>query len=314
MLRKRVDIKKFNKVYLVHNHSAGKQSFFAGLQNNVMHLVDECTELYGPTRFEYSRIHTFREAQEVARKICAEKADWVIVAGGDGTLRAIAEVMIEENYMPYISVYPSGTVNLVAKELAQKTDVDQWMFHVSKGVTVPVWLGKANDRIFLTVAGIGVDSMVVDNVTPEEKKYLSTLAYVRQSGKVAGNEMLLHSWKYKFKVMIDNDGIWREASSVIVTKSRYYAGRFSLVNGGSLSNPALYVCLFKKNRCVDFLRYTALIAADMLSLDKTVEICKAKEVQIRCNVKNFAAELDGDSVVTSPLSISLLPTPLNFIS
>ena len=70
----------------------------------------------------------------------------------------------------------------------------------------------------------------------------------------------------------------------------------------------------KKNRCVDFLRYTALIAADMLSLDKTVEICKAKEVQIRCNVKNFAAELDGDSVATSPLSISLLPTPLNFIS
>ena len=137
---------------------------------------------------------------------------------------------------------------------------------------------------------------------------------MRQSGLVAGNEMLLHPWKYKFEVMIDGDGVWRAASSVIVTKSRYYAGRFSLVNGGSLSNPALYVILFKKDRCVDFLRYTALIAADMLSLDKSVEICKAQEVQIRCNVKNFAAELDGDSVATSPLSISLLPTPLNFIS
>ena len=92
---------------------------------------------------------------------------------------------------------------------------------------------------------------------------------MRQSGLVAGNEMLLHPWKYKFEVMIDGDGVWRAASSVIVTKSRYYAGRFSLVNGGSLSNPALYVILFKKDRCVDFLRYTALIAADMLSLDKS---------------------------------------------
>lgn len=314
MYRKKIDIREFKKVYLVHNYMAGKQNFFAGLQNNVMHLVDQCTEVYGPAQFEYSWVHTFREVQEVARKICDERADWVIVAGGDGTLRALAEVLIEQDYMPYISVYPSGTVNLVAKELAQKPDVGHWLLRVSKGLTTPVWLGKANDRIFLTVAGIGVDSMVVDSVTPQEKKYLSTLAYVRQSGKVAGNEMLLHPWKYKFEVMIDNDGQWRHASSVIVTKSRYYAGRFSLVNGGSLSNPTLYVCLFKKNRCVDFLRYTALIAADMLSLDKTVEICKAKEVQIRCNVKNFAAELDGDSVATSPLSISLLPTPLNFIS
>lgn len=155
---------------------------------------------------------------------------------------------------------------------------------------------------------------MVDKVTPKEKKYLSTLAYVRQSGKVVGSEMLLHNWKYRFQVMIDDDGVWHEASSAIVTKSRYYAGRFSLVNGGSLSNPVLHVCLFTKDRCVDFLRYTALIAADMLSLDKSVEIYPASRVEIRCNVKQFAAELDGDAVVTSPLSISLLPKALQFIS
>ena len=83
---------------------------------------------------------------------------------------------------------------------------------------------------------------------------------------------------------------------------------------GSLSNPVLHVCLFTKDRCVDFLRYTALIAADMLSLDKSVEIYPASRVEIRCNVKQFAAELDGDAVVTSPLSISLLPKALQFIS
>ena len=195
----------------------------------------------------------------------------------------------------------------------QRTDVHNWMYRVSKGVTTPVCLGKANDRIFLTVAGIGVDSLVVSQVTPKEKKYLSTLAYVRQGGMVA-NDMLRHNWKYSFEVMVDRDGTWHKASSVIVTKSRYYAGRFSLVNGGSLSNPTLYACLFTKERCVDFLRYTALIAADMLSLDKSVEIYPASHVDIRCNVKRFAAELDGDAVVTSPLSLDLLPQPLHFIS
>ena len=93
----------------------------------------------------------------------------IIIAGGDGTLRAISEVLVERDYMPYVSIYPAGTVNLVAKELAQKTDATSWLMRVEKGITAPVWLGKANDRIFLTVAGIGVDSLVVDMVTPKEK-------------------------------------------------------------------------------------------------------------------------------------------------
>lgn len=314
MLRHRVDIKSFRKVLLVHNHNAGKQSIFSGIHKNVDAIAKRMLQMYGPDRFQYVEVGTFAAAQAAGRRICDEQMDWVIVAGGDGTLRAITEVFAEKNYWPYVSIYPAGTVNLVAKELMLRTDVDNWMFQISKGMTLPVCLGKANNRIFLTVAGIGVDSMVVKQVTPQEKKYLSTLAYVRQSGKVVGNEMLFHNWKYKFQVMIDNDGIWREARSVIVTKSRYYAGRFSLVNGSSITNPTLHVCLFTKGKCVDFLRYTALIAADMLSLDKSVEIYPAKQVEIRCNVKKFAAELDGDAVVESPLSISLLPRPLQFIS
>ena len=45
-----------------------------------------------------------------------------------------------------------------------------------------------------------------------------------------------------------------------------------------------------------------------------MEIYPAQQVDIRCNVSKFAAELDGDAVVTSPLSIALLPKPLEFIS
>ena len=314
MLRHKVDIEGFERVLLVHNHNSGKQTFLSGIHSNVESIARQLMRMYGAERFQYVKVGTFAETQAVGKKICAEKIQWVIVAGGDGTLRALVEECVDQDYWPYVSIYPAGTVNLVAKELMQKTDVHNWMYRVSKGVTTPVCLGRANDRIFLTVAGIGVDSMVVQQVTPKEKKYLSTLAYVRQSGRVLGNEMLLHNWKYRFQVMINGDGVWHQASSVIVTKSRYYAGRFSLVNGGSLSNPTMHVCLFTKGRCVDFLRYTALIAADMLTLDKSVEIYPAQQVDIRCNVSKFAAELDGDAVVTSPLSIALLPKPLEFIS
>ena len=40
MFRKKVDIKSFKKVYLVHNHNAGKQTFFAAMHRSVERLAD----------------------------------------------------------------------------------------------------------------------------------------------------------------------------------------------------------------------------------------------------------------------------------
>ena len=213
-----------------------------------------------------------------------------------------------------MSIFPAGTVNLVAKELLQTSDPEKWLKRTLKGIVTPIWLGKANDRIFLTVAGIGVDSLVVHGVTDKEKKYLSKFAYVRQGSELVRKELFMRNWQYKFQVMINGDGVWRDASSVIVAKSRYYAGRFSLVDHGSLSAPTLHVCMFTGSKRADFLRYAALLATDLLSLDKTVEIIPATSVVIRSNVDAFVAELDGDSLVSSPLDISLIDRPLNFIS
>ena len=104
MFRKKVDIKSFKKVYLVHNHNAGKQTFFAAMHRSVERLADEFIAMYGPAAFSYYRINTFNDAQIVARKACDEQVDWIIIAGGDGTLRAISEVLVERDYMPYVSI------------------------------------------------------------------------------------------------------------------------------------------------------------------------------------------------------------------
>ncbi len=313
MLRKIANIQDFKKIIMIYNEGSGVQGIFkdTGARVRIIYMVLRSKLKAGV--LEKIKIQNFDQMQEVGQRICDEKIEWVIVIGGDGTLRAFAECFVRNNYYPFISVYPGGTVNLVAKELMQKSDAYHWAAQVQKGIATPVWLGKANDRIFLTVAGIGVDSLIVNNVSPADKKYLSSLAYVKQGGRALGSEFLIHKWKYKFQVMIDNDGQWREASSVIVSKSHYYAGRFSLTEG-SLSKPQLYVCLFQGEKAADFLRYTALIAADLLNIDRTVNIIPAQQVKIKCNVSNFAAQLDGDSVATSPLEISLLPKPMNFIS
>lgn len=72
---------------------------------------------------------------------------------------------------------------------------------------------------------------------------LSKLAYVWQGTEMMRKEFVYSNWRYKFQVRLDDEEEWYEASSVIVGKSRYYAGRYSLFNGASLCVPQLHVAI-----------------------------------------------------------------------
>ena len=129
-----------------------------------------------------------------------------------------------------------------------------------------------------------------------------------------GVETVNSNWRYKFQVRLDDEEEWYEASSVIVGKSRYYAGRYSLFNGASLCVPQLHVAIFTGDTRADFMRYAAVIAMEALQLDKSIIIRHAQKIEIRCNVEDFAAELDGDAITSAPLQIELHPVPINFLA
>lgn len=307
------EVDKFKKVVIVYNRNSGKQ-LFASMMAKINEIFKRLKDQLGFKTVELREIKRFDEIPAIAQEMKAEQVDWVVIAGGDGTIRALIEQLSNNNYLPYISVFPAGTVNLVAKELLMSGDPYKWAKRVLKGVEVPVYLGRANGHVFLTVTGIGFDSLVVDNVTEKEKKLLNKLAYVLQGTEIMRKEVLFSNWRYRFQVRFDDEEEWHEASSVIVGKSRYYAGRYNLFRGASLSTPWLYTALFTGAKRADFIRYAACIAMEALGLDKDIVVRRAKRLEIRCNVEDFAAELDGDAVTSAPLSIELEDEPIKFLA
>lgn len=307
------EVMQFKKVVIVYNRNSGKQ-LFASMIARINEIFKRLKDALGSKTVELREIKRFDEIPAIAEALQAEAVDWVIIAGGDGTIRALVEQLSNRKYLPYISVFPAGTVNLVAKELLLSGDPYKWAKRVLKGVEVPVYLGRANGHVFLTVTGIGFDSLVVDNVTEKEKKLLNKLAYVLQGTEIMRKEVLFNNWRYRFEVRFDDEDQWHECSSVIVGKSRYYAGRYNLFRGASLSTPWLYTALFTGAKRADFIRYAACIAMEALGLDKDIVVRRAKRLEIRCNVEDFAAELDGDAVTTAPLSIELEEEPIKFLA
>ena len=309
----RVEIEKFNKVLIVYNCNSGKQ-ILGNTYSRINEVFKRLKGILGAKRTELVDIKKFADLDNIAERVAIEEVDWVIIAGGDGTICALIEKLANKKYYPYISVFPAGTVNLVAKELLMSDDPEKWMKRVAKGIVTPVYLGRTNGHVFLTVTGIGFDSLVVHNVTEESKKLLNKMAFAVQGAVLMRKELAFSDWRYKFEVRFDDEEKWQEAASVIVGKSRYYAGRYSLFAGASLSKPLLHVALFTGKTRNDFMRYAACIAMEALELEKSIVVRTAKKVEIRCSEENFAAELDGDAITAAPLKIELDEVPIKFLA
>ena len=311
--RGQVDVRQFKRVFILYNRYSGKQ-FFASMItriNEVYKLLKQ--EL--AAEVELLDVKYFEQMPELAERVVREQCDWVVIAGGDGTIRAFIEDMLRLDYRPYISIFPAGTVNLIAKEMSLRNEPGRWVRRALKGFVYPFYTARANGNIFLTVASVGFDSLVVDNVGALQKRLLNKFAYVLQGTQLIRRELVFSDWRYAFRVRFDNEQEWHSGSSVIVGKSRYYAGRYNLFQDAALSLPYLHAAVFPGNKRADILKYASLIALESLSLDKGILCRRAKKIEIESLhiLEDFPVELDGDVVAATPLKLEIMEEPLLYI-
>ena len=311
--RGQVDVRQFKRVFILYNRYSGKQ-FFASMItriNEVYKLLKQ--EL--AAEVELLDVKYFEQMPELAERVVREQCDWVVIAGGDGTIRAFIEDMLRLDYRPYISIFPAGTVNLIAKEMSLRNEPGRWVRRALKGFVYPLYAARANGNLFLTVASVGFDSLVVDNVGTLQKRLLNKFAYVLQSTQLIRRELVFSDWRYAFRVRFDDEQEWHSGSSVIVGKSRYYAGRYNLFQDAALSLPYLHAAVFPGNKRADILKYASLIALESLSLDKGILCRRAKKIEIESLhiLEDFPVELDGDVVAATPLKLEIMEEPLLYI-
>ncbi len=124
--------------------------------------------------------------QGATSKALDDGADVVIAAGGDGTVRAVAEALRDSD-VP-ISLLPSGTGNLLARNLELSLDnLEESVWTAFTGADRRIDLGlveiergdRSRDRhVFLVMAGLGLDAKMIANTNDDLKKRVGWLAYV----------------------------------------------------------------------------------------------------------------------------------------
>ncbi|MDQ2660983.1 MAG: diacylglycerol kinase [Actinomycetota bacterium] len=122
------------------------------------------------------------QAEEAVR----QGADVVIAAGGDGTIRAVAQVLAGTSTT--LALLPSGTGNLLARNLDLTLDDMAHSIEVAFAGTDRdidlAWAdirregGRVEREAFLVMAGLGLDAKMLSHTDEELKAKVGWLAYV----------------------------------------------------------------------------------------------------------------------------------------
>jgi diacylglycerol kinase (ATP) len=125
--------------------------------------------------------------QGAASKATAAEVSMVFVAGGDGTVRAVAEGL-QQTSIP-VALLPSGTGNLLARNLKLTLDDLEYSIRTAfSGTDRPIDLGlidieheddTTSTHAFLVMAGLGLDAKMLANTDDDLKKRAGWLAYAK---------------------------------------------------------------------------------------------------------------------------------------
>lgn len=122
-----------------------------------------------------------------------EGCDVVVAVGGDGTVRAVAEVLAGTEVA--LGIVPQGTGNLLARNLGVPLDdVTAALERVQDGEPRSIDIGwvefEGEKRAFTVMVGFGVDAQMLVETNDDLKDRAGWLAYVEAMGRaLAGTEM-----------------------------------------------------------------------------------------------------------------------------
>ncbi len=170
-----------------------------------------------------ARIETIEPALDASTSLAdairthRDSADFVVLAGGDGTLNSAASALIETK-LPF-GVLPMGTANDFARTIGVPRDLNRAAEIIIGGHKRAVDLGEVNGHPFFNVASIGFSAALARELTAEAKKRWGTLGYA-----LAAFNLLRQS--RPFTVEIDHDGTVETVKTVqiAVGNGRFYGG------------------------------------------------------------------------------------------
>ncbi len=228
----------------------------------------------------------------------------VIVAGGDGSINETAQALVGTNTA--LGIIPIGSGNGLARHLKIPLKIEEAIKRINQFETKKIDTANINDSLFVNVAGFGFDAHVAACFSKTKKRGFWNYA------KISIREFFRFPMQ-KYSLIIDGKQIDTQAFIISFANSNQYGNNFVIAPQASLEDAFLDVCIIKKPKLYQFPYILFLLARKKIHHSKSVEILKAKSIQMKLNTPQ-ALNLDGEFLMQEEdVLISVNPLSLKII-
>ncbi|CAN7386068.1 diacylglycerol/lipid kinase family protein [Duganella sp. LjRoot269] len=229
-----------------------------------------------------------------AEKAVADGAPLVVAGGGDGTINAVASVLVGSRTR--LGVLPLGTLNHFAKDLKIPLDLDGAVANAVLGRACQIDVGEVNGRIFLNNSSLGMYPDIVRDREQQQKKL------GRGKWLAFGHALFAALRRFPFmsvRLKINGEAHLRRTPFVFIGNNEYLQG---LTMGARERLDSGKLCLYvaQNPTRLGLLRYALHALFGKLAEARDFDVLSASELVIETRHHRLRVATDGEVTHMQP--------------
>ncbi|AWI02996.1 YegS/Rv2252/BmrU family lipid kinase [Clostridium drakei] len=281
------------KVRFIYNPYSGENTIISGIDK-----VIRVHQKYGyevvPFRisFEYSISEAFEGIDKTY--------EYILIAGGDGTIDEAVNHMKNLDLDIPIAILPVGTANDFAKFIGIPEDIEEACEQILNSKPRKLDLGKINDKYFLNVASTGLFTDVSQRTDVNLKNTIGKLAYY-----IKALEQLPSLRKLKIRVSSEND-VFDDYMYLMLVFNGQTAGNLKFAYKAEVDDGMLDVIIIKAGMIKDMISlFIKMFKGEHLEGTEGLVYFKSNRIEIECH-ENIVTDIDGERGPDFPLVIECI--------
>lgn len=303
---------KQQEARLIYNPHAGKKRTFLPFEKGVtlediQRLLDQyqIPVIHKPT-------HSENDAQKIAQDAIKENCKLLIVAGGDGSIGAIAKEVIGTDVA--IAILPLGSFMNIARMLSVPKDLEKAIQIIKIGRTRKIDAGKITmidgkklkkPLYFFEEAGLGIEAGFHYHMNNFMKNshIMSLINLVT---------MFFNYYKHSLEIYLDGKKIKTKTTMMGISNGSHTWAALNLASNSKLNDHKLTVLLYYMSTIELTWYFIKLFFRDRV---KTRKVQKRQAKKIRVVTKRpRLVHADASIIGRTPVEFEVVPNAVTFVS
>jgi len=235
-----------------------------------------------------------------------DRAELVIVAGGDGTVNAALEGLVEAQ-LP-VGIVPLGTANDLARTLNLPLDLPGACAVIAAGHGRRIDLGWVNGKHYCNVASIGLTVAITRRLSREVKSRWGVLAYPLAAARVV--------WKarpFRAEIRYADQSLRVRTAQIAVGNGRYYGGGLAVAEDAAIDDRRLDLYSLSVKHWWQVVRLLPALRRGALRGRPDVLTLSGEEFEVHTR-RPYRVTTDGEITTRTPAHFRLVAQALTVLA